>query len=353
MSRIRQAVEAIMDRIPAGECLNIMEVCGTHTMAIAQMGIRELLGDKVRLVSGPGCPVCVTSDGDILRSLALAEEPDVIVATFGDMVRVPMNNRSLFSAKAEGADVRIVYSPDDALKIAIENPRKKVVFLAVGFETTIPTIAGSIVESHEAGISNYAILPMMKVVPPALRLLCEHPLLQIDGFILPGHVSTIIGTEVYNFIASEFGIPGVITGFTDNDIADSLLLLSDMITSGEARIINSYRRAVSAKGNIAAQRLIEKVFEPADAFWRGIGEFPASGLGLREEFAQFDIRNHMILPNDEPPSDPRCRCGEVILGRILPTECPRFGTLCTPENPLGPCMVSSEGACAAYYKYRQ
>ncbi len=353
MSKVRKAVDVILRKVPAGDRLNLMEVCGTHTMAIAQMGVRELLGDKIRLVSGPGCPVCVTSDGDILRSMALAEVPNVIVATFGDMVRVPINNRSLFSAKAEGADVRIVYSPDDALRIAIENPQKKVVFLAVGFETTIPTIAASIVEAHDAGISNYAILPMMKVVPPALRHLCEHPLLQIDGFILPGHVSAIIGTEVYDFITSEFEIPGVITGFTDEDIADGLLLLSDMITSGEPRIINSYKRAVSEKGNMAAKSLMDKVFEPGDTFWRGIGNFPGSGLGLREEFAKFDIRNHVNLPNDEPPSDPRCRCGEVILGRILPTECPQFATNCTSENPLGPCMVSSEGACAAYYKYRQ
>ena len=353
MSQIRKAVEVIVDRVSAGECLNIMEVCGTHTMAIAQMGIRELLGDKVRLVSGPGCPVCVTSDGDILRSLALAEVPDVIVATFGDMVRVPIENRSLFSAKAEGADVRIVYSPDDALKIAIENPQKKVVFLAVGFETTIPTIAASIIEAQEAGISNFAILPMLKVVPPALRLLCEHPLLQIDGFILPGHVSSIIGTQPYGFVASEFGIPGVITGFTDEDIADGLLLLSDMISSGNPRIVNSYRRAVTDVGNIAAKRLINKVFEPDDTCWRGIGFFPKSGLKLRHDFARFDIRKYIDLPDKEPPPDSRCRCGEVILGRILPTECPQFATNCTSENPLGPCMVSSEGACAAYYKYRQ
>ncbi len=330
-----------------------MEVCGTHTMAIAQMGIRELLGDKVRLVSGPGCPVCVTSDGDLIRSMALSEAPDVIVATFGDMVRVPIENRSLFSAKAEGADVRIVYSPDDALKIAIENPQRKVVFLAVGFETTIPTIAASIIEAQEAGISNFAILPMLKVVPPALRLLCEHPLLQIDGFILPGHVSSIIGTKPYGFVASEFGIPGVITGFTDDDIADGLLLLSDMISSDNPRIVNSYRRAVTDEGNIAAKRLINKVFEPDDTCWRGIGFFAKSGLKLRHDFARFDIREYIDLPDTEPPSDSRCRCGEVILGRILPTECPQFATNCTSENPLGPCMVSSEGACAAYYKYRQ
>ncbi|MGC9316027.1 MAG: hydrogenase formation protein HypD [bacterium] len=353
MSRIRKAVEVIVNRVSAGECLNIMEVCGTHTMAIAQMGIRELLGDKVRLVSGPGCPVCVTSDGDLIRSMALSEAPDVIVATFGDMVRVPIKNRSLFSSKAEGADVRIVYSPDDALKIAVENPGKRVVFLAVGFETTIPAIAGSIVEAEAAGITNYAILPMMKVVPPALRLLCEHPLLQIDGFILPGHVSAIIGTKPYGFVASEFGIPGVITGFTDDDIADGLLLLSDMISSGNPRIVNSYRRAVTDEGNIAAQRLIDKVFEPDDAYWRGIGFFPKSGLKLRQEYSKFDIREYIDLPDSEPPPDSRCRCGEVILGRILPTECPQFGTNCTSENPLGPCMVSSEGACAAYYKYRQ
>lgn len=321
-------------------------------MSIAKMGIREILGKKIRLVSGPGCPVCVTSDGDLIRALTLAETPDVIVTTFGDMVRVPVDGRSLFDSKAEGADVRIVYSPDDALKIAIDNPDKKVVFLAVGFETTIPAIAASIIEAKNMAVDNFSILPMMKLVPPALRLLCEHPELAIDGFILPGHVSTIIGTRPYNFVAEEYGIPGVVTGFTGGDIADGLLLLSELIETNEARILNSYKRAVSEEGNLAACKLIERIFEPTDAIWRGIGALAESGLKLREDFSGFDVRNIIELSRAEPVPDPRCRCGEVILGKILPLECPQFSENCTPENPLGPCMVSSEGACAAYYKYR-
>ncbi len=352
MNRIQKAVETIVDRAPCDKRLNIMEVCGTHTMAIAKMGIRELLGERIRLISGPGCPVCVTSDGDLMRSLALAESSGVIVATFGDMVRVPILNRSLFDVKADGAEVRVVYSPDDALKIATENPAKEVVFLAVGFETTIPAIAGSIVEAKRDGIRNYSILPMMKVVPPALRLLCEHPELAIDGFILPGHVSTIIGVSPYRFVAEEYGIPGVITGFSDDDIADGLLLLSEMIANNDARIVNSYNRAVCEDGNLTAIGLIDDVFEPCDAFWRGIGNMPSSGLMPREKYRDFDIRNRIELSVSEPAPDSRCRCGEVILGKIIPPECPQFGLVCTPSNPLGPCMVSSEGACAAYFKYR-
>lgn len=329
-----------------------MEVCGTHTMAIAKMGIREILGDRVRLISGPGCPVCVTSDGDLMRSLALAESSGVIVATFGDMVRVPIRDKSLFDAKAGGAEVRVVYSPDDALRIASENPDKEVVFLAVGFETTIPAIAGSIVEAERAGIRNYSILPMMKVVPPALRLLCGHPELAIDGFILPGHVSAIIGASPYRFVAEEYGIPGVITGFSEDDIADGLLILSELIMNNDARIVNSYSRAVCEAGNPIAIGLIEEVFEPCDACWRGIGNMPSSGLKPRDEYRGFDVRNRIVLPETEPAPDSRCRCGEVILGKIIPPECPQFSVGCTPSNPLGPCMVSSEGACAAYFKYR-
>jgi len=329
-----------------------MEVCGTHTMAIAKMGLREFLGDKIRLVSGPGCPVCVTSDEDLYHALYLAEQPDVITTTFGDMMRVPVAGRSLFDSRADGADVRIVYSPDDAIKIALDNPDSEVVFLAVGFETTIPTIAAAIVEAKFAGIGNFSILPMMKLVPPALRMLCEHPELAIDGFILPGHVSTIIGTIPYEFVADEFRIPGVITGFTDSDIADALLILTEMIASNEPEITNSYKRAVPSNGNLAAQAIIERVFVPGDAVWRGIGDLPGSGLDLRGEYSSFDVTTKFDLPTNPPVIDTGCRCGEVILGKIIPPECPHFGAKCTTENPLGPCMVSSEGACAAYYKYR-
>ncbi len=349
---ITTAIERCLERIPKGERWQIMEVCGTHTMSIAKMGIRELLDPKLRLVSGPGCPVCVTSQGDVMRSLYLAKLPDVIITTFGDMMRVPADGRSLFDARAAGADVRIVYSPMDSLKVAADNPEKQVVFLAVGFETTIPAIAATVEAAARNGVDNFSILPMMKLVPPALRLLCEHPELKIDGFILPGHVSTIIGMKPYRFIVDEFGIPSVITGFTDVDVADSLLLLTEMIASGEARLDNSYTRAVHEDGNPAARDAISRIFESAPAFWRGIGNLDGSGLRLREKYGDFDALRRFSPPLDEPPEPSGCLCGHVILGKIIPPECPQFGEVCTPENPLGPCMVSSEGACAAYYKYR-
>ncbi|RKZ29365.1 hydrogenase formation protein HypD [bacterium] len=348
---IKKAIERCVELLPDGKRWQVMEVCGTHTMSIARMGIRTILGEKLRLVSGPGCPVCVTSEGDIVRSIHLAGLPGVIVTTFGDMMRVPGGGKSLFDAKAGGADVRIIYSPTDSLKIAEDNPDKQVVFLAVGFETTIPSIAATVELAGKRNLSNFSILPMMKLVPPALRLLCEHPELAIDGFILPGHVSTIIGHQPYRFIVEDFGIPSVITGFTDRDIADGLLRMSAMLASGAARLENSYARAVPEDGNSSARALMEQVFEPANAYWRGVGELAASGLNCRNEYARFDARTHFELPDGEPPEPPGCLCGAVILGKVLPTDCPQFGKSCAPENPLGPCMVSSEGACAAYHKY--
>ena len=328
-----------------------MEVCGTHTMAIAKMGIRSLLGTRIQLTSGPGCPVCVTSEPDLRRAIFLSEREDTIITTFGDMVRVPVMGKSLLDSMAKGARVEVVYSPIDSLKIARENPRSEVVFLAVGFETTSPTIAATVIEAKRTGIENFSILPMMKLIPPALRFLSAHPDLQIDGFILPGHVSAIIGAEPYSFIPKEFHLPGVIAGFEDADIVDTLLRLVDMTSKGEARLENSYSRVVSQKGNIEAQEIAARVFRPVDAKWRGIGSLEKSGLGLREEFSAFDAVSKFDIPVLEAVPDPRCRCGEVILGKISPTSCPQFGRSCTPRNPLGPCMVSSEGACAAYYKY--
>lgn len=349
---IQKALQHVLSIVPDGRKLQFMEVCGTHTMSIAKMGLRGILGNKIRLVSGPGCPVCVTSDLDLTRMLYIAEQPDVIITTFGDMMRVPVGGRSLFDSKASGADVRIVYSPDNALKIASENPHNEVVFIAVGFETTIPTIAATIIEAESDGIKNFSILPAMKIVPPALRMLCGHPKLSIDGFILPGHVSTIIGTKPYRFITDEFALPGVITGFSDCDIADALLILTELVTANEPAIVNSYKRAVQTDGNQTASVLMDRVFIVDDAEWRGIGMLQGSGLKLREEYLDFDAGSRFALPSNSLQIETDCRCGEVILGKIIPTECRHFAKDCTPNNPLGPCMVSSEGACAAYFKYR-
>lgn len=335
-----------------------MEVCGTHTMAIAKMGLREALRDKVRLVSGPGCPVCVTSECDIAKALELASRKDVIITTFGDMMRVPSGKKSLLDLKAQGANIRVVYSPLDSLSFALENPQKLIVFLAVGFETTIPAIAATIIEARKLGINNFTILPLMKTIPVPLRFLCERigkskdSSNKIDGFILPGHVSAIIGISPYRFIAGEFGIPAVVAGFTENDVADCLIRLIEMANKNEARLENSYSRAVSANGNPKAIATMNSVFAPSDANWRGIGALPDSGLKLRSEFSAFDIElrlGKIAIP--KIPEKKNCLCGRVILGEVNPSECPNFAKICTPENPLGPCMVSSEGACAAEYKY--
>jgi hydrogenase expression/formation protein HypD len=348
---VREAIDLCLSKVPKGKVWKFMEVCGTHTMSIAKMGIRSLLGERIQLTSGPGCPVCVTSESDLRKIMFLSKMDNVIIATFGDMVRVPIGGKNLLDSSADGSHIEIVYSPIDSLKIARDNPESNVVFLAVGFETTSPTIAATIIAAERSGVENFFILPMMKLIPPALRLLCAHPDLQINGFLLPGHVSAIIGVEPYLFIAEEFHKPGVVAGFDDFDIADSLLRLVDMQSKGEARIENSYSRAVLQKGNIEAQRIAARVFRPVDVEWRGIGSLAESGLGLRDEFSRFDAVKRFDIPKLEVNPDPRCRCGDVILGKIPPQSCPQFGRSCTPNNPLGPCMVSSEGACAACYKY--
>lgn len=352
-SLIKKAISKSLHRIPDGRTWKIMEVCGTHTMSIGRMGIRPILGNKLKLISGPGCPVCVTSEGDLFRSLWLARQKDVIIATFGDMIRVPVGDENLMDLKAYGADVRVVYSPQDSLKIAMNNPGKQVVFLAVGFETTSPTIAATIKSAKMAGLKNFSIFPMMKLVPPALQFICAHPDLNIEGFLLPGHVSAIIGIEPYKFIVDKFSIPCAIGGFEDEDIVDSLLSLTEQIEKGKPQIYNSYSRVVKPDGNHVALQLLREVFHPGHAHWRGVGGLESSGLDLNKAYADFDVANRFDLPGGEPPEREDCLCGEVILGKILPGQCPQFGRGCTPQKPLGPCMVSSEGACAAYYKYGQ
>jgi hydrogenase expression/formation protein HypD len=331
--------------------VNLMEVCGTHTVSISKNGIRQLIPETIRLLSGPGCPVCVTSNRDLDKVIEMAKQKDVILTTFGDMLKVPSSYSSLANERAKGFDIRIVYSTLDALKIAEDNPQKKVVFFGVGFETTVPTIALSILEAKKRGLKNYFVFGRHKIIPPAMAALLSMGEVEIDGFICPGHVSAIIGSQPYEIIAREGGIPCVITGFEPVDIIQGIYMLIHQIENGEAKVEIQYKRIVRAEGNPEARRIMYKVFEIADADWRGIGVIPGSGLVLKKEFAEFDAEKHFDLEVPPPREHKGCSCGEILRGIMFPYECRLFAKVCTPENPIGPCMVSSEGACAAYYRY--
>jgi hydrogenase expression/formation protein HypD len=329
----------------------LMEVCGTHTMAIARAGLRPLLAPAVELVSGPGCPVCVTGNRDIDRAMALAWLPGVIVATFGDMMRVPGSAGTLADAAARGGRVQVVYSPLDALELARREPGARVVFLGVGFETTAPATAGCLLKAKQEGLDNFYLLSLHKLVPPALRALAALPDLRVDGFILPGHVSAVIGSDAYTFLPAEFGIPCVVAGFETVDVLQAIRRLQEMQEEGPAVEI-AYRRVVKPGGNPRAMEVMREVFEESPADWRGLGPIPASGLVLREEWRRFDASTFEVeLP--EPAGDRGCRCGEVLVGRIKPPQCSLFAGGCTPEHPIGPCMVSTEGTCASYYLYER
>lgn len=332
--------------------IKLMEVCGTHTMSIGRYGFRSILPKSLQLLSGPGCPVCVTANRDIDHAIALARLDGTCIATFGDMMRVPGSTSSLAAEKSAGADVRIVYSPLDAVELAARNPELQVIFMGVGFETTAPLIAASIVAASERGLSNFSVLCLHKTTPAALRAIAGDPACAVDGFILPGHVSTITGTAPFRFLVDEFAIPGVVTGFEPVDILEGIALLAEMVVDGTPRIVNAYRRGARDEGNPVARQLCARVFEPADATWRGLGALPASGLRIRDDFAAFDAARR--FPVDiEPTREPRgCRCGDILRGVMAPSACPLFGRACTPEHPVGPCMVSSEGSCAAYLRYR-
>ena len=354
----REAAQALVAEIrrlavEIGRPLRYMEVCGTHTVSIFRAGIRQLLPENVALVSGPGCPVCVTADDYMDKAIAYAHRDDVILATFGDMLKVPGSQSSLAEAKAEGADIRIVYSPLDTLAIARENPEKKVIFLAVGFETTAPTAAALVLAAEQAGLQNVYLLSAQKLVPPALRALLTDPEVRVDGFLLPGHVSVVTGLDVFQFVADEFHTPGVVTGFTPVAILRSLVRLLQQTAKGEARIENEYESVVQTAGSPAARRTLAEVYETVDAPWRGIGVIPQSGLRMKAAHAAHDIER--LLPMDIPVGDnhPGCRCGEVLRGIVTPRECPLFGKACIPTHAIGPCMVSVEGVCAAWYKYGQ
>jgi hydrogenase expression/formation protein HypD len=331
--------------------MKIMEVCGTHTVSIARNGLRELMPANVTLLSGPGCPVCVTANRDIDMAIEIGRQPGVTLTTFGDMVKVPGSRSSLAREKADGRDVRIVYSPLDAVALADENREMQVVFLGVGFETTAPTVAAAIKTAARMGLSNFSVLSMHKTVPLALEAIVNDPQVAIDGFILPGHVSTIIGPEPYRFLAEQYGVPGAVTGFEPVDVLQGILSLVRQIAKDEATIDVPYRRGVSSDGNPTARRLMAEIFEPGDAEWRGIGVIPGTGLEIRPEFAEWDATKRFPVTPEEPKEIPGCQCGEVLRGITLPYECRLFAKGCTPEHPIGPCMVSSEGSCAAYYRY--
>lgn len=335
----------------ATEPCTLMEVCGTHTMAIAKNGLRELMPDTIKLLSGPGCPVCVTANSDIDHAIEIARQPNVVLTTFGDMMKVPGSYSSLSREKAEGRDVRIVYSPLDSLTIAEREPDKHVVFLGVGFETTAPTVALTIREAARRGLTNWSALSLHKTVPGALAALVNDPEVKVTGLILPGHVSTIIGTAPYEFLATEYGVPGVIAGFEPVDVLQGVWMLTKQLAEGRAEVEIAYGRGVDASGNPAAIAAIEHTFEPSDTEWRGLGIIPGTGLALRAEYADYDARFRVPVTVPEPREIKGCQCGDVLRGVVLPFDCKLFGKGCTPEHPVGPCMVSSEGSCAAYYRY--
>ncbi len=345
LAELRQLTNAI------NKPLKLMEVCGTHTVEIFRHGIRSVIPSHITLLSGPGCPVCVTSIRDVDAAISIAKQPRTVLVTFGDMMRVPGGRQSLMEARSEGADVRVMYSPMDALKLAKQEPLNEVVFFATGFETTSPLIAGTIFAAAAEGVKNFSILSAHKTVPLAIKALLGSPDVKVDGFILPGHVSTMIGTAPYGFIAAEYRKPSVVTGFEAAEILLGIVMIIRQITAGEAKVENAYPSVVRPEGNPKAMALLHEVFEPSDAYWRGIGNLPGTGLRLRDRYRAFDAEARFDPSTTGVPEPELCSCGDILRGVKVPTECPLFGTGCTPESPVGPCMVSAEGSCAAYFKY--
>ncbi len=345
VAEVRRAAERLPRRV------TLMEVCGTHTHAIAAAGLRRLLPPNVRLVSGPGCPVCVTPISYVDRAEALARRPGTIVCTFGDLVRVPSSHGNLERARAEGADVRIVYSPRDACAIARDNPGREVVFLGVGFETTAPTILAAVAEAEGQGLRNFRVLSGHKTMPPPMRALAADPEVAVDGYLLPGHVSVIAGSDMFRFLAEDHGIPCVVVGFTPTDVLRGVVELVDQRRDGRAAVVNLYSRVVTPGGNPVARALVDRFMEPADVPWRGLGVIPGSGLAFRPEWAHRDAEA-LAVDVCEPVEPRGCRCGEVLRGTIDPPECTLFGRTCTPDRPIGACMVSNEGTCAAWHRHQ-
>jgi hydrogenase expression/formation protein HypD len=333
------------------QSVRFMEFCGGHTHAIFRYGLRQLLPPTVELRSGPGCPVCVTANADLDRAIALANQPGVIMTTFGDMIRVPGSHSSLQTAKAEGADVRIVYSTLDALQIARDHPGRAVIFLGVGFETTAPTVAASILAAESEGLDNFYVLSLHKLTPPATRAILDAGEVRLAGIIGPGHVTTVIGSQAWQFLPREYAVPCAVTGFEPLDILQAVAEMVDMVESGRPAVVNTYSRSVRPEGNRTAVDVMHHVFEVSEAEWRGLGCVPASGLALRPAYARFDAA--LAFPVEPGPvrEHSSCRCGDVLRGVVEPPDCPLFHRVCTPAHPIGPCMVSAEGACAAWYKY--
>ncbi len=328
-----------------------MEVCGTHTVAIFRSGLRALLPPNLRMISGPGCPVCVTAQRYIDAAIEIAERREVIVATYGDMLRVPGRHGSLETRRASGADVRVVYSIRDALELAVRHPDRTVVFVGVGFETTAPATALGILEACARGLENFCVLPAHKLVVPAMQALLEAEDVPLDGFLCPGHVSVIIGAQAYQPIVERHHRPCVVAGFEPAQILQGLARLVRQIERGEAKLENVYAVAVQDAGNPTALHVLNEVFEVSDAVWRAMGVIPRSGLAIRPKYARWDALARFDLALDADADPPGCRCGEVIQGKVAPPECDLFGASCTPLQPIGPCMVSSEGTCAAWFKY--
>jgi hydrogenase expression/formation protein HypD len=330
--------------------VRLMEVCGGHTAAIYRFALHDLLPPNVKLLSGPGCPVCVTANDFVDRAVALAVLPDVAVATFGDLIRVPGSSRSLADARAQGGDVHIFYSSADALDWARAHTEKTVIFLGIGFETTACTVAATLAEAVRTNVKNFRVLSSLKTMPAALRALFSARGVQVDGLILPGHVSAVTGSSEFEFIPREFGIPCCVSGFEPSDLMEAILMLCRQISDGRACVENQYRRVVHQDGNPLAKKVMEEMFAPRDMLWRGFGLIPKSGLGIREAFDAWDAQD---IPVDVETTreHPGCRCGDVLRGILHPTDCLLFGKTCTPELPRGACMVSAEGACAAVYHF--
>jgi hydrogenase expression/formation protein HypD len=347
--KLINAIASKLQKLPTGG-VQIMEVCGTHTVSIFRSGLRTLLPEDMVLLSGPGCPVCVTPTGYLDHAIELSKRPDVVVATFGDMVKVPGSTSNLERERARGADIRVVYSVTDALKIATSIQPRNLVFLGVGFETTAPTIASALSEAKEQSIGNFFVLPGNKLIPPAMSALLDENV-NIDAFLCPGHVSVITGAKAYQGLSEKYGKPCVVAGFEPLDVLQSILMILAQIGEGAGRAEIQYTRVVSWNGNETAQRLMERVFRPCDTTWRGLGNISLSGLRIREEFSGHDAAKRFEVDLPQPRTNPGCICGDVLRGVRTPLQCKLFAGACTPESPIGPCMVSSEGTCSAYFKY--
>lgn len=348
VARYAQAIRHITTRP-----WNIMEICGGQTHAIVKHGLDQLLPDKITLLHGPGCPVCVTSIELIDHAIAIASDPNVVFCSFGDMLRVPGSHKDLLTVKAEGGDVRVVYSPLDAVRLAEANPDKQVVFFAIGFETTAPANALVVSQARSLGLKNFSILVAQVLVPPAIEAILSSPGCEVDAFLAAGHVCTVMGFHEYERIAAHYKVPIVVTGFEPLDILQGMFMAVRQLEKGFVKVENAYSRAVSRPGNKQAQQLMDQIFEPVDRKWRGLGNIAHSGLGLREEYRQYDAERRFSLVNHHVEESTLCISHLILQGRQKPHECPAFGTTCKPEHPLGATMVSSEGACAAYYRYRK